>query len=80
MPIWIDYMRVALQDVPDHSPEIPEGITQARIDPVTGLLARIENRDAIVEVFDMGSLPPMEDATEGEQSDAVTEEDPYDSF
>jgi len=80
MPIWINYMRVALQDVPDHSPEIPEGITQARIDPVTGLLARIENRDAIVEVFDMGSLPPMEDATEGEQSDAVTEEDPYDSF
>jgi hypothetical protein len=28
----------------------------------------------------MGSLPPMEEATEGEQSDAVTEEDPYDSF
>ena len=80
MPIWIDYMRVALQDVPDQSPEIPEGITQARIDPVTGLLARIENRDAIVEVFDMGSLPPMEDAKEGEQSDAVTEENPYDSF
>ena len=80
MPIWMDYMRVALQDVPEQSPEIPEGITQARIDPVTGLLARIENRDAIVEVFDMGSLPPMEDAKEGEQSDAVTEENPYDSF
>jgi len=80
MPIWIDFMRMALQDVPDQSPEIPEGITQARIDPVTGLLARIENRDAIMEVFDMGSLPPMEDAKEGEQSDAVTEEDPYDSF
>ena len=80
MPIWIDYMRVALQDVPDQSPEIPEGITEARIDPVTGLLARIENRDAIVEVFDMGSLPAMEDAKEGEQSDAVTEENPYDSF
>jgi penicillin-binding protein 1A len=80
MPIWINYMRVALQDVPDQTPEIPEGITQARIDPVTGLLARIENRDAIVEVFDMGSLPPMEDAKEGEQSDAVTEENPYDSF
>ncbi len=48
------------------TPEIPEGITQARIDPETGLLARIENRDAIVEVFDMGSLPPMEDAKEGD--------------
>ena len=80
MPIWIDYMRVALQNVPDQTPEIPVGITQARIDPVTGLIARIENRDAIVEIFEMGSLPPMEEAIEGELSDAVTEEDPYDSF
>ena len=80
MPIWIDYMRVALEGVPDHPPEIPEGITKARIDPVTGLLARIDNHNAIMEVFAMGSLPPMEDAKEGEQSDAVTEENPYDSF
>ncbi len=80
MPIWIDFMRVALQDVPERALEIPEGITQARIDPESGLLARIDNREAIVEVFDMGSLPPMEDAKEGDQSDAVTEEDPYDSF
>lgn len=80
LPIWIDFMRVALEDVPEQAPEVPEGITQARIDPDTGLLARIENREAIVEVFDMGSLPPMEGPKEGEQSDAVTEEDPYDSF
>ncbi len=80
MPIWIKYMRVALQDVPDQALEIPEGITQARIDPETGLLARIENRDAILEIFDMGSLPPMEDEKKGDQSDAVKEEDPYDSF
>ncbi|HEY5776609.1 MAG TPA: penicillin-binding protein 1A [Xanthomonadales bacterium] len=80
LPIWVDYMRVALQGVADKAPEIPEGITQARIDPDTGLLARIDNRNAIVEVFDMGSLPPMEDRKEGDQSDAVKEENPYDSF
>jgi len=80
LPIWINYMRVALQGVPDKTPEIPEGITQARIDPDTGLLARVDNRDAIVEVFDMGSLPPMEDRKEGDKSDAVKEENPYDSF
>jgi penicillin-binding protein 1A len=80
VPIWIDYMRVALQDVPDQVPEIPEGITQARIDPDTGLLARLENHDAIMEVFKLGTLPPMEDAVEGESSDAHTEEDPYDSY
>ncbi|MBT8068903.1 MAG: penicillin-binding protein 1A [Xanthomonadales bacterium] len=80
LPIWIDYMRAALQDVPDKAPEIPEGITRARIDPQTGLVARVGNNDAIMEVFSLGSLPPMEDAVEGDQSDAVTEEDPYDNF
>jgi len=80
LPIWINYMRVALKDVPDEVPEIPEGITQARIDPATGLLARLENPEAIMEVFSTGSLPPMEDAQGGDHSDAVTEEDPYDSF
>jgi len=80
LPIWIEYMRMALQNVPDLAPEIPEGITQARIDPDTGLLARIENREAILEVFELGSLPPMEDVKEGGQSDAVKEEDPYDNF
>jgi penicillin-binding protein 1A len=80
LPIWINYMRVALQDVPDRPIETPEGITRARIDPQTGLLAGVGNTDAIMEVFSMGSLPPMEDAVEGDQSDAVTEEDPYDNF
>jgi len=80
LDIWIDFMRVALQNIPDQPVEIPEGITQARIDPDTGLLARLENHDAIMEVFIMGSLPPMEDPVEGDHSDAGTEEDPYDSF
>lgn len=80
LPIWINYMRVALQDIPDQALEIPEGITQARIDPETGLLARLENTAAVMEVFETGSLPSMEDAVEGGDSDVSTEEDPYDSF
>ena len=80
LPIWINYMRVALQNVPDDALEIPEGITQARIDPVTGMLARLENPAAVMEVFETGSLPSMEDAVEGDDSDVSAEEDPYDSF
>ena len=80
LPIWIDYMRVALTDIPDLVPEIPEGITQARINPDTGLLARPENQNAVTEVFKAGSLPPMEVAVEGEHSETGTEEDPYDNF
>jgi len=80
LDIWIDYMRVALQDMPDQVVEIPEGITQARIDPDTGLLARLENQAAIMEVFESGSLPTMEDTVEGDHSDADKEEDPYANF
>ena len=80
LDIWIDFSRVALRDIPDSAVKIPEGITQARIDPETGLLARLENHNAVMEVFVMGSLPPMEDALEGDRSDARTEEDPYDTF
>ena len=80
LPIWIDFMRVALTDIPDLVPEIPEGITQARINPDTGLLARPENRNAVMEVFQTGSLPPMEGAVEGKHSETGTEEDPYDNF
>ncbi len=80
LPIWIDFMRVALTNIPDLVPEIPEGITQARINPDTGLLARSENQNAVMEVFQTGSLPPMEGAVEGEHSEMGTEEDPYDNF
>jgi len=80
LPIWIEYMRTALRDVEDKVLEIPEGITQARINPETGLLARLENTTAVMEVFKTGSLPNMEDPIEGDQSDASTQEDPYDNF
>jgi penicillin-binding protein 1A len=80
LPIWIQYMAVALADVPDEVPEMPEGLTQARIDPETGLLARLDNPDAIMEVFEAGRLPPMEDAAEGVDSHAPAEEDPYDIY
>jgi penicillin-binding protein 1A len=80
LPIWMDYMQVALTSIPDLVPELPEGITQARIDPDTGLLARPENQNAVMEVFQTGSLPPMEGGIKGEHSETATEEDPYDNF
>lgn len=77
IPIWMDFMRVALEGVPDVAPVIPEGVTQARIDPETGLLARANNPDAVMEVFMTGTLPPMEDPINSEQIETGLEEDPY---
>jgi penicillin-binding protein 1A len=78
LPIWINYMRSALKDVPDRPHPMPEGLAQARIDPETGTLARLDNPDAIMELFEAGNLPRMEQRPAGDQSDATEEEDPYD--
>lgn len=80
VPIWMDFMRVALEGIPDVVPKIPEGVTQARIDPETGLLARASNPNAVMEVFITGTLPPMENTVNNEQIDTDLEEDPYGGY
>ncbi|MDX1459707.1 MAG: penicillin-binding protein 1A [Xanthomonadales bacterium] len=80
LPIWIGYMAEALRDVPDQPPPLPDGVAQARIDPESGLLARLDNPDAIMELFQAGQLPPLEDQAPGVRTDAEDEEDPYDIY
>ncbi len=57
LPIWIDYMKVALEDVPQTPLEQPNGIVTARIDPESGLLASPGQRDAIFEYFRKENVP-----------------------
>ena len=80
LPIWIEYMRTALHGVPDEQPQMPAGLAQARIDPVTGLLSSPDNTDAIMELFQAGRLPEMEDSRTGDNPDVAKEEDPYDFY
>jgi penicillin-binding protein 1A len=77
LPIWMAFMEVALRDIEDHPPKMPEGLAQARIDPDTGLLSGLDNPDSIVEIFEAGKLPPMEAETEGVSQDVSSAEDPY---
>jgi penicillin-binding protein 1A len=51
LPIWIDFMRAALDGVPEKPFDMPAGISTARIDPETGLLAPPDQENAISEVF-----------------------------
>jgi penicillin-binding protein 1A len=55
--MWMEYMRVALQDLPEQVLERPPGLVNVRIDPQTGHLARTDNPDAIFEVFQSGTAP-----------------------
>lgn len=51
LPMWINFMRVALEDEPERSLERPEGLITVRIDPETGLRARPDQDNAIFELF-----------------------------
>jgi penicillin-binding protein 1A len=80
LPVWIEYMAVALDGIEDKPPATPEGLARARIDPDTGLLARLEDRNSIMEIFQAGRLPPMPESGQGESPDASLEEDPYEIY
>ena len=70
-------MAAALEGVEDKPPAMPEGLARARINPETGLLTRLDDNDAIMEIFEAGRLPPMPESGQGEIEDAPLEEDPY---
>ena len=64
LPIWMDFMGSALEGKPESSWEQPNGMTMVRIDPVSGLLARPGQQDAIFEIF-RTELAPTEYAETG---------------
>jgi len=51
LPIWMDFMRVALDGMPEQIRRQPEGIVTLRINPETGKAAQPGDPDAIFEVF-----------------------------
>lgn len=51
LPMWIDFMKVALKDLPEEPLEQPVDMVTVRIDPHSGLLARQDATDAIYETF-----------------------------
>ncbi|WP_439106251.1 penicillin-binding protein 1A [Congregibacter sp.] len=57
LPIWINYMREALDGLPENPRRLPPGISYVRIDPETGLLAASDQRNAIFEYFRNENLP-----------------------
>lgn len=64
LPIWIDFMKAALQGVPDRLPEQPPGLVTVRVDPETGLLANAKTPNAIFETFFAGSAPTQVSGSE----------------
>jgi penicillin-binding protein 1A len=83
VPGWVDFMKVALEKRPKSDFPRPPGILVVSIDPLTGLLARADQEDAIEEEFLDGTAPTetasLDAGVEGgveEASDAGAPVDP----
>jgi len=57
LPIWLYFMKEATKDKPANGFPMPAGLTLARIDRETGLLATSDDPDAYVELFLEGTAP-----------------------
>ena len=78
LPIWIDFMKVALKNKPVQNLQPPEGITKAFVDPKTGLLAQLGINDGVWEYFSTDTVPteysPIEQQISDEEESFETEE------
>ena len=57
LPIWIDYMRVALQGEPRIERSLPEDMVKLKINPETGLLVDQESGLGVEEIFHVDQIP-----------------------
>ena len=73
LPVWIDFMRIALEGKDNITIARPESVVQARIDPVSGLLAYDGQPDAITEYFTADTLPNRKARAPGQGSNSVIE-------
>jgi len=58
LPAWVDYMRVALEGMPESAWPMPEGMVTVRIDPRTGRRAPAAAKKTVFEVFRKEYAPP----------------------
>ncbi|MDZ7751384.1 MAG: penicillin-binding protein 1A [Gammaproteobacteria bacterium] len=80
LPVWIDFMAEALEDMPSRDMAPPPGLVTVRIDPTTGLLATSDFPGAIFETFRKAHVPTKQVDWEGpataggESSGSITEQ------
>jgi len=57
LPMWVDFMRIALKNQPEALQSEPSDIVTVKIDKATGLLASAEDTNTMYEVFRNGTAP-----------------------
>ena len=57
LPIWIDFMQAALQNESHQYFDIPDDVSQVRMDPVTGLVQLDNSKPSVIALFKKGTEP-----------------------
>ena len=78
LPIWIDFMRIALEGQPEHLPALPEGIVTALINPSSGRLVPPGTEGAIAEIFKSEDISRIE--RQADQQITADEREAFDIF
>ena len=73
LPIWIDYMRVALADMPEQPFPKPTGLVSVPIDPKTGKAVPPGTPGAIQEIFREAFAPKVPDESQQEMEHTIND-------
>jgi penicillin-binding protein 1A len=57
LPIWMEFMKTALKDIPDTLPPQPDGVVTVRINSETGELTTPDDPNGIDEIFLEENVP-----------------------
>jgi len=70
LPMWIEFMRTALEGSPENLQEQPEGLVTIRIDYETGKRADLESRRSLFEVFRVENAPKEKTLAKSNSNDS----------
>jgi len=65
LPMWMDYMREALDGLPENPEQQPDGLVTVRIDSETGERATKLSRNTQFEIFKLGTEPQEKKLSNG---------------
>lgn len=74
LPIWVDYMKSAHEQLPQMTLPVPEGIVFANIDGDTGKLANADSKKVARQAFLEGTEPTTSSNKEQENSDFLKQD------
>ena len=65
LPIWIDYMKIALAGKPERQLERPDGLVTMKIDAITGEATSRSDIETEFEIFREEKAPTLDESYEG---------------